>query len=131
MKKGILINSNISEVIASMGHTDLLVIADSGLPIPETTKKIDISLTKGIPGFIETVKAVLSELEVEEAFVAKEIVERSPGLFDTLKEMLGKIPVTFVTHEEFKSTVKNARACIRTGECTPFANVILKSGTTF
>ncbi len=131
MKKGILLNSSISEVVASMGHTDLLVICDSGLPIPETTKKIDISLTKGIPGFIEAVKTVLSELEVEEAFVANEMVEISPDLFDTLKEILGKIPVAFITHEEFKSTVKNAKACIRTGECTPFANAILKSGTTF
>jgi len=131
MKKGIMLNSQISEVIANMGHTDLLVISDCGLPIPENIKKVDIALTKGIPSFIEAVNVVLSELEVEEAFVAKEILEKSPDLFNLLKERLGSIPITFITHEEFKATTKNAKACIRTGECTPYANVILKSGTTF
>ena len=131
MKKGIVLNSQISEVIANMGHTDLLAIADCGLPIPDTSKKIDLALTKGIPGFIEAVDVVLTELEVEEAIIAKEMLEKSPDLFAKLKESLGNIPITFVTHAEFKQLTKSAKACIRTGECTPFANIILKSAPTF
>lgn len=131
MKKGVLLNSDISSVIANMGHTDMLVISDCGLPIPETAKKIDISLTKGTPGLIETMKAVLSELEVEEAIIAEETLEKSNEFFKELKEQLGNIPVKFVKHEEFKLITVSARACIRTGECIPYANIILKSGVTF
>lgn len=131
MKKGVLLNSEIAAVIAAMGHTDLLTVADCGLPIPDTTKRIDLALTKNVPGFLETLNAVLLELEVEEAFIAREMVERSPDLFTALQEKLGNIPVRFVTHEEFKLMTKSAKACIRTGECTPYANIILKSGVTF
>lgn len=131
MKKGIVLNGPISETIANMGHTDTMVIADCGLPIPSTTRKIDLALTKGIPGFIDTVDAVLSELEVEEAFVAREMPDRSPDLFGKLKESLGNIPVRYISHEELKAMAKDSKACVRTGECTPYANVILKSGTTF
>jgi len=33
MKKGNLINQPLSSLIASLGHTDEIVIADAGLPI--------------------------------------------------------------------------------------------------
>lgn len=131
MKKGVLLNSEITAVIAAMGHTDLLTIADCGLPIPDTTKRIDLALTKNVPGFLETLNAVLLELEVEEAFIAREMVERSPDLFNALQEKLGNVPIQFITHEEFKIMTKSAKACVRTGECTPYANIILKSGVTF
>ena len=47
MKKGQLINGQISELIATLGHTDEIVIADAGLPIPITTQRIDLALTRG------------------------------------------------------------------------------------
>lgn len=34
-------------------------------------------------------------------------------------------------HEHFKQATKTAKAVIRTGETTPFANVILHSGVIF
>jgi len=43
VKKTILINSRLSEVIASMGHTDTIAIADSGLPIPKGVERIDLA----------------------------------------------------------------------------------------
>lgn len=131
MKKGIILNSEISGVIATMGHTDSLVIADCGLPIPNSTKRIDIALTKNVPSFIETLVVVLSELQVEEAIIANEMIEKSPELYQSLKNTLGDIPIVIVSHEDFKVTTSNAKACIRTGECTPYANIILKSGVTF
>lgn len=131
MKKGTILNSDISSVIAEMGHTDMLVISDCGLPIPDSTKRIDISLVRGIPEFMPVLKAVMEELQVEEAVIAKEIIDFSPGLLEKMKSCLGDITLTFVTHEELKNLIKSAKACIRTGECTPYANIILKSGVAF
>ncbi len=34
MKKGALLNSEISHVVSRLGHTDSLVICDAGLPVP-------------------------------------------------------------------------------------------------
>jgi len=57
VKKTILINSRLSEVIASMGHTDTIAIADSGLPIPKGVERIDLALTRDIPRFLDTLKS--------------------------------------------------------------------------
>lgn len=45
MKKGTVLNSEISSVISRLGHTDTLVVCDAGLPIPNSTTRIDMALT--------------------------------------------------------------------------------------
>ena len=47
MKKGTVLNSEISAVISRLGHTDTLVVCDAGLPIPHSTARIDMALTQG------------------------------------------------------------------------------------
>ncbi|MCB2291205.1 D-ribose pyranase [Clostridium sp. CS001] len=131
MKKTSLLNSEISEVISKMGHQDTLAIGDCGLPIPNNTKRIDIALSKNIPGFIETLKCILTELQIEEVVVAKETFEVSPYVFDEIKKAVGDVKITFVTHEKLKAQLNECKAVVRTGEQTPYANVILKSGVVF
>jgi len=48
-----------------------------------------------------------------------------------LLALLGTIPVDEVSHDEFKRMTQQARAVVRTGEFTPYANVILISGVVF
>lgn len=131
MKKIGILNSDISEVISKMGHTDTIGIGDCGLPIPDGTRRIDLALIKNVPGFIETLKAVLIELQVEEVFIAKETVEESKEVYDKILEAVGDVKINFISHEELKSRLKDCRAVIRTGEQTPFSNIILKSGVFF
>jgi D-ribose pyranase len=131
MKKTALLNSEISNVISKMGHQDTLAIGDCGLPVPNNTKRIDIALTKNIPGFIETLKCILTELQIEEVIVAKETFEISPKIFDEIKTAIGDVKITFVTHEELKAGLNDCKAVVRTGEQIPYANVILKSGVVF
>lgn len=131
MKKGQLINSQISAVIAEMGHTDMLVVADSGLPIPKDARRIDLALTKNIPGFLDTLKVIITELNVEEIIIAAEMLEKSVHIYRVIKEMFENVKITIVEHEEFKILTKDAKAFVRTGEFTPYANIILKSGVVF
>jgi D-ribose pyranase len=87
MKKYGHLNRDVSRVLARMGHTDSLVIADCGLPVPDGVECIDLSHER--------------------------------------------VQVDFVTHETLKDLTRRARAVIRTGEATPYANVLLYSGAIF
>jgi D-ribose pyranase len=129
MKKNGILNSHLNRIISEMGHRDMLIIADAGLPIPKEVERVDLALKCGIPSFTEVLRAVLSELEVEETYVAKEIKEKNPQTLNLISSLIGE--VKFITHEELKELSKQARAIIRTGECSPYANIILISGVTF
>ena len=131
MKKTALLNGAISAAIASMGHTEALAIGDCGLPIPEQTRRIDIALKRGTPGFLETLSTVLEELHVERVVLAEEIRGASPGLLRQIREALPDVEYEFIPHEAFKKSLRHVKCVVRTGECTPFANIILISGVTF
>ena len=131
MKKAGILNPDLLAVIAMMGHTDRLVIADSGLPIPPAVRRIDLALVAGIPSFLQTLEAVLGELKVEAAVVADEMQTRSPDLYRATKRLLNGIRLEHVPHESFKAMLLGVRAVVRTGEQTPYANVIVVSGVTF
>jgi D-ribose pyranase len=128
MKKGGIINQPISAIISGLGHTDTITIADAGLPIPSTTERIDLALTTGVPSFLQTLQVVLEELFVEKAIVAEEMKSVSPQVFETVSEILGDVPVELVPHVMFKEQTADSKAIIRTGEFTPYANVILVAG---
>jgi len=131
MRKTPLLNSNLSSVISKMGHTDMIAIGDCGLPIPKETERIDLALINGIPTFIDTLKVTLMELQVEEVLIAKETMEVSPTLFEEIKRIIGDTKITFTSHEDLKKGLKECMAVVRTGEQTPYANIILKSGVVF
>ena len=131
MKKHGILNSSISKVLADLGHTDSIVIADAGLPIPKGVEKIDLALVPGTPSFQETVAAVIDDMVVEKVILAEEIHDANKSAETFMKEALGDIPFEYISHEEFKTLSKEAKAIIRTGEITPYANVILKAGVFF
>jgi D-ribose pyranase len=131
MKKTTLLQSDLSYVIATMGHLDTLVVADAGLPIPSETARIDLALTQGVPGAIQTLKVVLEELKVEKVILAEETRERNPKFLAEVQELLPDVPVEFVSHAALKTQTASARAVVRTGEFAPYANVILVSGVVF
>ncbi|MEF1307007.1 RbsD/FucU domain-containing protein, partial [Vibrio owensii] len=39
--------------------------------------------------------------------------------------------INYVSHEDFKARTEQSRAVVRTGECTPYANVIFQAGVVF
>lgn len=131
MKKSQLLNQPLSSVIAGLGHMDKLVIADAGLPIPSSTQRIDLALTQGIPRFQDTLDAILTELAVETAIVAEEMLTASPQVHQVILTLLGNVPVETIPHELFKERTQSATAVVRTGEFTPYANIILIAGVVF
>jgi D-ribose pyranase len=128
VKKIGIINAQLSAVIAQLGHTDTLTVADAGLPIPATTQRIDLALTKGIPRFIDTLEVVLTEMYVEKAIIAQQMLDHSPHVYEEVKRLLKDVPIEIVPHVEFKKLTQFTRAVVRTGEFTPYANIILVAG---
>jgi D-ribose pyranase len=131
MKKIGILNSEISKVISELGHTDKIVIGDAGLPVPSHVKRIDLALKQGVPSFIETVETVLLEMQVETAYIAEEMEKVSPVKKEELLSLLPGVSIKTITHEELKTLTQEAKVIIRTGEFTPFANVVLEAGVIF
>jgi len=133
MKKSTLLNSEISYEIALLGHTQSITIGDAGLPVPVGVNRIDLAVSKGVPTFLQVLDAVLSEMKVEKIILANEILEKAPSLKgDIISRFAGdEVTVEFVPHEQFKQLTEDSEVVIRTGETTPYANIILVSGVTF
>jgi D-ribose pyranase len=137
MKRGTLLHPELSRVIASLGHGDALVIADAGLPIPPGVERIDLAFAPGKPAFMDVLDAVLTEMQVERALLATEMKAAAPGFHQRLQARLasllkvGEGGVELVSHEELKRLSQKSAAVVRTGEFTPYANVVLYSGVVF
>jgi D-ribose pyranase len=133
MKKHGILNTKLAQVIAAQGHSDRLVVCDCGLPIPRSAEVVDLALTQNIPRFLDTLKVILEETEIESAYVAEEMARVSKPLYDRTVALLGPIPVTLVPHESFKDMTANGGTTtfVRTGEATSYANIILVSGVAF
>ena len=133
MKKSGILNKEISTVIASMGHTDMLTISDCGLPIAPDRYRIDLSIIGGKPSFLEVLEPIVDELKIEKAIMSEEIKLASPKMLDAILKVLPKdIEIEYVPHIKFKEISNSkTKGVIRTGEMTPYANVILVSGVTY
>lgn len=139
MKKIALLNGKLSYEIACLGHGDSLTVCDAGLPIDKNTTRIDLALSAGIPSFLQTLDAVGSEMFIDRAVLAIEIKTQNPTLYATIIEWLqnmsvkqnNQIQIDHVLHDNFKKLANQSKAIVRTGEFTPFANIILYSGVAF
>lgn len=131
MKKRGILNSEVAKIVDDLRHTDQLIIGDCGLPVPPQVKQIDLSIQLGTPSFYSVLEMVLEEVAVEKIVLAEEIKEKNSELHEKLKEKFTQVEKVYVSHEEFKQMSNNVKAIIRTGESTPYANIILQSAVIF
>ena len=127
------LNSQLSRVFSELGHTEQLVVTDAGLPIPQQVERVDLALAQGIPGFLQVLDQVLAEITVEGAVAPAEIEQHSPDMLAALRQRLDDagVQLTLVPHVEFKQRSGDARAAVRSGEFTSYANVILTCGVVY
>lgn len=132
-KTATTINPALSRVISETGHTDLLVVTDAGLPIPPGSERIDLAYRPGAPAFLDVLDTVLAEMVVEGATVSAEVAEKSPDVLAALRDRFDGMgfEIELIPHVEFKKLSQGARAFVRSGEFTPYANVILHAGVAY
>lgn len=135
MKKHGILNSEISAVLSHMGHTDLIAVGDCGLPIPDGVKKIDLALSFGNPGFMDVLKVVSDDMKIEKLILSEEIKDHNPEILLEIEKLFANLEdtpeISFITHSDLKERTKSCKAVIRTGETTPYANIILQAGCIF
>jgi len=147
MKTTGILNSELIRVMARMGHGDLLVITDRGFPFPlhAGTATIDLSVAKNVPRFLDVVLPIVEDFEIEEVIIADETKKVSPDVHKALLRIIAEkknkgndVRIRYIPHDEFKDLVLHGAergeplACfVKTGEFTPYANVILVSSVPF
>lgn len=127
MKRSGILNGPVNARLSMLGHGHLVMITDCGMPLPDSAAIVDLALVKGTPAFSEVLRAVLADIEVEGSIIA---TEASGTVVENAVRGEGLSP-EFVSHEELKAMLDEARLIIRTGEATSFANVALRCGVTF
>lgn len=135
MKRNGMINADISRVLSYMGHKDTLAVGDCGLPIPDETERIDLTLKLGVPSFMEVLTEIAKDMKIEKIILAEEIKEKNKNVLEEIlvlvNEMDTECEVEYIPHTELKAQTKNCKAVVRTGETTPYANIILQSACLF
>lgn len=131
MKKRGILNAQLSGLIAALGHMDTFMIGDAGMPIPKGVPIVDLALCAGVPTFAQTLDAVLDEAQVEHYTIAEEIAEKNPELLAYIEEKLLGVSCDRIPHTELKAMSANCRFAIRTGEFSPYPNIILRAGVVF
>lgn len=134
MKKTPLLNIALSRVVASLGHGDVLMIVDAGMPVPPGVELIDLAVTHGIPDFISVLNTVLAEMQVESHVLADEMYEKQPPALAAIETLnaAGQLGAQrSISHEALKQLSRTARAIVRTGECQPYTNIALVAGVVF
>lgn len=131
MKKRGILNAQLSFYIASLGHKDTFMIGDAGMPIPKGVPVVDLAVTGGVPTFRQVMDAVLEETCVEGYTIADEIVEKNPELLSYIRGKLDGCEEKMIPHTELKKRSADVKFAIRTGEFTPYPNIILRAGVAF
>lgn len=131
MKKFGIINAQLAGYIAGLGHKDEFMIGDAGMPIPPGVPVVDLALCGGVPTFRQVMDAVLKEAEVEFYTLAEEIKEYNQELLGYIQDSLPGIECEMVSHICLKERSAKVKFAVRTGEFTPYPNIILRAGVAF
>lgn len=131
MKKSGILNAQLAGYIAALGHKDIFLIGDAGMPIPKGIPIVDLVLTGGVPSFEQVLDAILKETEIEYYFLANEVREKNPRLLEYIQKSMPDTEYEMMPHVDFKEFTKSVKFAIRTGEFTPYPNIVLRAGVAF
>ena len=112
MKKSGILNAQLIRCIAELGHKDLFMIGDAGMPIPKGVEIVDLVVCGGVP-------------------IANEIEEKNPELLAYIQQSLLEAEESRIDHVDLKKMSAQCKFAIRTGEFTPYPNIILRAGVAF
>lgn len=126
-----ILNAELSHAIASIGHTDAMMIVDAGFPIPEDAWRIDLALTRGVPRLYDVLEAVHDELIPERVIYADDVPEMNPDMDERLQSLYdgSGAEIETMAHEDILDYANRAKAIVRTGDFVPWGNVVIKGGT--
>ncbi len=127
LKTGIL-NPQLASLLARVRHTNTLVIADRGFPFWPGMETVDLSIVDNLPSVLQVLAAIRPNYVIGKAWMAQEFlkVNAKPVQKRFITALRGA-SLKFEPHVDFKKRVPHAIGLIRTGDATPYANMILES----
>ena len=130
MKRTTLLNAPLSAAIARLGHTDVLLVSDAGLPIPAEVERIDLALVAGVPTMMQTLRAISRNSRWRRRTSRTSNRKSPPKFAAELAAFLESegVELRTMSHIEFKAKSRIARAAVRTADFTPYANIMLQAG---
>lgn len=130
MKRSGIMNAELAGRLAALGHAQTITVADVGLPVPAGIPVVDLAVVQGVPRFEQVLDALLDELVVEHHTSAEEASGTPAGtLIGHRADRMGTHSI--VPHDRLKRLVADCAFVVRTGDNTPYANVILRCGVPF
>jgi len=132
MKRHGILNQQLNEAIASMGHGQIMMIVDVGFPVPRDAWRIDLAIAANLPTLEQIYTLVAPELIVEKIMFAREIKEHNQPLYRTLCTWFDERDFAPVTYEETVGALAmQAKVIVRTGAIDPWGNIALVSGVDY
>lgn len=128
MKRGGVLHPQLNRILAETGHTDMLTICDRGFPVPLGVERVDLALTDDLPAVTDALRAIAGDFVIDCIIITEEMQAFSPERVALLKQLMPDVRWKVLPHVQFKQLCTESRAIIRTGDTTPYANLIIVSG---
>jgi len=129
MKRHGILNAQLSGAIATLGHTDLIMVVDAGFPIPAHANRIDLAIAENLPDLRTVLALIAAEVVVEGVVRADDVVTNNPRLDDFLHATFTQAEFTTRTHSEVLGELASrAKVIVRTGAFEPWGNIGLLCG---
>ncbi|WP_308799002.1 D-ribose pyranase [Agromyces silvae] len=129
MKRTGILNAELSGALATLGHTDLIMVVDAGFPIPRDAHRVDLAIAENLPDLRTVLGLIDDELVVEGVVRADDVVSNNPRLDEWLRERFGDAEFTTRTHADMLGELAHqAKVIVRTGAFEPWGNIGLFCG---
>lgn len=126
-----LLNGRLTAVLTTLRHGEMVVIADAGLPAPDGVERLDLAIAQGVPSLADVLPPLRDGTVLEEVLVAADMQRVNPQRRALVAEVFGDAVVREIPHLELERLLPQAKLIVQTGECTPYANVVLVGGVSF
>ena len=103
MIKQTVINAQLAQALALARHKDAIVICDANMPIPAGCNLVDVSLMRGVPTLLETLKAILNDFVAERYQVFELMPQYNPAMLAAIQEEVHRFTVSRMTEAKRKT----------------------------
>ncbi|KAA9132392.1 D-ribose pyranase [Microbacterium caowuchunii] len=129
MKRSGILNAPLSGALATLGHTDLIMVVDAGFPIPSTAHRIDLAIAQDLPDLRTVLRLIAEEIVVEGVVRADDVPTNNPRLDEWLQATFADAEFSTRPHAEVLGELaRQAKVIVRTGAFEPWGNIGLFCG---
>lgn len=129
MKKRGVINQQLSNALAGLGHGDYFLLCDAGFPIPKDVERVDMALTFGISSMNQCLKAILDEIIVQKITIAEEMKGLNDEGYQFVKKAFKNQDFQEIPQTELVKLAQNAKFIVRSGELRCYSNILLEAAS--